>query len=65
MAKVYEVLLHTCPACGSYKTNPVTDKNSFCKNCFIEFNFTTGKAYTIMYSGDLVDAYENEFINYG
>ena len=65
MARKYEVLIHTCPACGSSKTNPVTDKNSFCKNCFIEFDFTDGKIFTILYDGSLVDHHENEFVNCG
>jgi len=65
MAKVYEVLVNSCPACGGKRVNPVTDKNSFCVDCFIEFDFTNGKQFTIMYDGILVDVYDNEFANCG
>jgi len=63
--KIPEILIHKCPACGSGRVNPVTDKNSYCSNCFIEFDFSSGKEYTILYSGDLVDICENEFSDCG
>jgi len=65
MAKKYKILVHNCPLCGSKRVNPIDDKNSFCVNCLVEFSFTTGKLYTIMYDGILVDSYENEFMNCG
>jgi len=52
---------YNCPACGSKETNKVSLTNYYCTNCYVEFEFKTGKVYTIMYDGILVDHYINEF----
>lgn len=53
--------IHICPNCGSKHVNQVTMNTYFCVDCLIEFDPKKNKAYTIMYNGDLVDYYENEF----
>lgn len=53
-----------CPHCGSVKTNKVSFTNYFCKDCFIEFT-KSGKMYSILYDGNLVDYRVNEFENCG
>ena len=53
--------IHICPHCKSEKTNQVTKHNYFCMDCGVEFNFKTGKVYTIMFDGALVDYHVNEF----
>lgn len=53
--------IHICPNCESEKTNQVTKHNYFCMGCGVEFNFKTGKVYTIMFDGVLVDYHVNEF----
>jgi len=63
--KTSKILVHKCPTCGSGRVNPVTEKNSYCISCGIEYNFITGQAFTIMYDGALVDCHENEFSNCG
>ena len=53
--------IHSCPACGSKKTNKVSFSNNFCMTCGIEFDIKSKKVYTILYDGALVDHYVNEF----
>ena len=62
MAK--ETIIYNCPNCGSSNTNKVSKSTEFCLECFIEFD-KNGKMFTILYSGDLVDYYVNEFVNCG
>ena len=64
MAK--ESTIYNCPNCGSTNTNKVSKSNNFCMDCNIEFSSNgNGKMYTIMFDGELVDYYVNEFINCG
>jgi len=56
--------IHTCPNCGSNKTNEVSKTTRFCLSCDIEFD-KNNNIYTIMYNGDLVDYHINEFMNCG
>ena len=65
MAKAYEVLAHTCPACGSDKTNKVSLQNNYCMHCGIEFDIKSKKVYTILFDGELVDYHVNEFMDCG
>ena len=61
MAK--ESTIHNCPNCGSSNTNLVTKSNNYCLDCCIEFSTKTDKMFTIMFDGELVDYYVNEFVN--
>jgi len=59
--KAHLIEKYNCPACGSKETNRVSLTNYYCANCYVEFEYKTGRVYTIMYDGILVDHYINEF----
>ena len=64
MKKNSKATVILCPKCGSKRTNKVSPKNSFCLACDVEFT-KTGEVFTILYDGDLVDYFLNEFSDCG
>lgn len=58
-------LIRICPNCGNKNTNMISKINAFCPECCVEFCVKTNKVFTILYNGDLVDYYVNEFVDCG
>jgi len=56
--------IHICLNCKSIRTNEVSKTTRFYLSCDCEFD-KKGNVYSILYNGDLVDHYVNEFVDCG